>query len=133
MKKKIVIITFLILASIITSCTMIGLMLEEDTDKFVGRWEDEWDTTFFFEDNGNCDISESPIPLSWSIDSERQILKIWSIMWVFNIKASYEFIDDDTIMYIITDLSILAREWYDLYETNTLYKLDYSISESSSN
>ncbi len=120
--KRSLLFIIILTAVLITSCNMIGLMLEDDRDSFVGVWEDEWDTTFVFEENGKCEISEAPIGLKWSIDSDDNELKIWSVFWVFSIKADYNFLDSETLEYTITDLSILAREWYSAGESNYLYK-----------
>jgi len=122
MKKLMVVLLILAAAASITSCNMIGLMLEDDTDRFVGIWEGYDGTQFVFRENGTCDISESPIGLNWSINSDKEELKIWSILWVFSITADYEFNYSEELEYTVTKLSILAREWYDLYETNTIYK-----------
>ena len=122
MKRSILLILIILAVVSITSCNMIALSLEEDMDSFIGTWEDDWGTIFVFSDDGTCDISEAPIGLNWSIDSDDNELKIWSVLWVFSITADYTILDSDTISYVVTDLSILAREWYSVGETNYLYK-----------
>ena len=66
MKRKLVILIVPVFILTLASCNMLGLMTEEDLDKFVGTWEDRGGTTFVFEENGNCEISEAPISLNWS-------------------------------------------------------------------
>ncbi len=123
MKRSLLILIVILFSVITASCNMIGLMFEEDRDMFIGTWdENEEGEIYLFEENGSCDISDFLIGLKWSIDSNDKELKVWSPLWVVNIKADYDFEDSETLALTITELSALARECYSVGRTYYLYK-----------
>jgi hypothetical protein len=89
--------------------------------RFIGTWEASGGAVWVFQENGNVEISESPVSLTWRIQDGHLIVN--SIFNIFYIKAQYSFVSDGEVELYIVDASPLA----DSYDTGagsrySLYK-----------
>ena len=80
-----------------------------DWSTFIGKWEDGADVVWTFKSSGECEISESPITLSWELDTLPDTVRIWSIFNVFDVKMAYTLITDNKIELEVLDASLVAR------------------------